>query len=368
MANQIQGTVYQIDGNPLSSPIQVSFLTSNIYIREYQIGLIPAVNAAIVYYPNTNNQLQEQTFLVSESASTLIAAANTNGTTQVSTTVLEINQEPQIPGGLNFSFPAQGISIWPVSVPVVNGVNSFLEFKNKKYYLLEDEATLVAAANAGGGGGGGTSTGINGLNGTTNIGLGGTLLNDTTIDGVGGGYSILFEGINLFKADTVNFELWHGGIFKMFSASDPLIILGYHDISNLVSIGLKIDLGGEIKTQLQGVDNGLKLDFQNNLFSFGEFAITGYSLSFDIDLAIATLVCPTVYIINGSGSGFLALGNTSNIGDVDGTGNQTTFGVDDSISSLIGTTNLLATIGTPTTDRIKININGTDYLIVLETA
>lgn len=149
MANQIQATVYQIDGSPLNNSIQIAFLTSNVSMREFQTDLIPEVNSAIVYYPNTSNQLQEQTFLVSETITNLVTAANNGGTSQISTTVLEINQEPQIPNGITFSFPVQGISIWPVSDPIVGGVNSFLEFKNKKYYLLEDEDTLVTDANAG---------------------------------------------------------------------------------------------------------------------------------------------------------------------------------------------------------------------------
>lgn len=45
---------------------------------------------------------------------------------------------------------------------------------------LTDKAYVDSVA--GGGGGGGSSTGINGLNGTTNIGLGGSLGGDTTVD------------------------------------------------------------------------------------------------------------------------------------------------------------------------------------------
>jgi len=49
-----------------------------------------------------------------------------------------------------------------------------------------------------GGGGGGSSTGVNGLNGTTNIGLGGTLINDTNIDGNSNSYSINFNNVKSF--------------------------------------------------------------------------------------------------------------------------------------------------------------------------
>ena len=50
-------------------------------------------------------------------------------------------------------------------------------------------------------GGGGTSTGINGLNGTTNIGLGGTLSGNTLIDASGYNFEMT-KGLELsFKAD-----------------------------------------------------------------------------------------------------------------------------------------------------------------------
>ena len=64
MASLIQATVYQIDGSPLDSPIQVSFLTSDIMIKEATIGNISEVNAAIFYYPNTNNKLQDKVFYI----------------------------------------------------------------------------------------------------------------------------------------------------------------------------------------------------------------------------------------------------------------------------------------------------------------
>jgi len=131
----------------------------------------------------------------------------------------------------------------------------------------ETKKVSIADALAGAGSG---STGVNGLNGTANIGLGGTLLNDTTIDGVGGGYSILFEGIQKYKIDSSVTEFLTGGTFKVFSATDPLTILGYHDvISNAITCGFLIDLGGVIKSQFTGIDIGLKLDFVNNQYFFG---------------------------------------------------------------------------------------------------
>lgn len=276
MANQIQATVYQIDGSPLNNSIQIAFLTSNVYMREFQTDLIPAVNSAIVYYPNTNNQLQEQTFLVSETISALVSSANSGGTTQISTTVLEINQEPQIPSGLTFSFPVQGISIWPVSDPVVGGVNSYLEFKNKKYYLLEDEAALVTAANAGGGGGS-TSTGINGLNGTTSIGLGGQLDGNTVILGLD--FSFNMEGLSELVFGSVDANNYYqlvlntnGSILTTYNILDGLFTSMYVTNKNIYTkygtnfAGIALDFDSEFYT-LGDSGTFIKTDSQNNEIS-----------------------------------------------------------------------------------------------------
>jgi len=340
MANQIQGTVYQIDGNPLSSPIQVAFLTSNIYIREFQIDLIPAVNAAIVYYPNTNNQLQEQTFLVSESASTLIAAANVNCTTQVSTTVLEINQEPQIPGGLNFSFPAQGISIWPVSVPVVGGVNSFLEFKNKKYYLLENEATLVAAANVCGGGGGGTSTGINGLNGTTNIGLGGTLLNDTNILGDNFLFNFYdFKSFLLFDISaTAKLNLGATEVYFIYNGT------GFRSSGNIQTVGdltnsnlqFTVDCVNQLIYTNNGANiSGIDFDFTNQVISVINFN-SGIGLKLQAD---AQTFLGDYNNNTGNGIYFVINQSANEITNLDNTGTKFGFDINYSGNYIFGAVN-----------------------------
>lgn len=308
MANQIQATVYQIDGSPLNNSIQIAFLTSNVYMREFQTDLIPAVNSAIVYYPNTNNQLQEQTFLVSETISALVSLANTGGTTQISTTVLEINQEPQIPSGLTFSFPVQGISIWPVADPVVGGVNSYLEFKNKKYYLLEDESALVTAANAGGGGGS-TSTGINGLNGTTSIGLGGELESNTEI--LGRDFSFRMTGLSDLTLGTQD-----ANYANSISFSSNLSSLSTFNIADSLFTQLSVS-DKSIYTKYGTSFKGLSLDFDSEFYTLGDSStfIKTDSQNNEITLSItpkintgtitntATTTIPTQYLsinINGA--------------------------------------------------------------------
>ncbi len=146
MANQLQATVYQIDGSPLVAPVEMSFLTSDIMVKEATLPLA-AVNAAIFYYPNTSNKLQDQVFYVSETVATLLAAANSGTVTQIEATVIEINGDPQLPGGETYTFPANNISIRP-NVDVAAGTNADIQYKNKIYSVVETEDSLVNNANA----------------------------------------------------------------------------------------------------------------------------------------------------------------------------------------------------------------------------
>ena len=146
MANLISATAYQIDGSPLDSPIQVSFLTSDIMVKEAVVGNIAQVNAAIFYYPNTSNKLQDKVFFVSETLSDLLALANSVDTTQVQATVVEINSDPQVPGGVQYTFPVHNIAIFEY-IDAVTGANSNIQYKNKTYSVTETESNLVAAAN-----------------------------------------------------------------------------------------------------------------------------------------------------------------------------------------------------------------------------
>jgi len=109
------------------------------------------------------------------------------------------------------------------------------------------------------------------------------------------------------------------------------------------------------------------LDFTNLIFDFGNNAIgncvrvneSGGAIEINGNTQISMLA---------SNAGFFAVGDETTIGDVDGRNNSTYFGVNDNGSKLFGSSNLITNIGAATTDRIKINIGGTEYLIVLEKA
>ena len=145
MANQVQATVYQVDGSPLDAPISISFLTSDIMIKEATLP-IAAVNAAIFYYPNPSNKLQDQVFYVSETLSSLLTAANTGSVTQVQATVIAINQDPQVPAGVQYTFPANNIAIRE-NIDAAAGINADIQYKNKVYSVAETENALVIEAN-----------------------------------------------------------------------------------------------------------------------------------------------------------------------------------------------------------------------------
>jgi hypothetical protein len=146
MANLIQATVYQVDGSPLPEALTLDFQTSNLAIREASIVNIPEVNSAILYYNLPNNQLSVQTFYVGELIADLVASANVGTTTQLQVTVLEINKDPQIPGGVQYSFPANQIVIGE-SVNAVTGVNSYIRFKDTWYYVSELQSDLLVSGN-----------------------------------------------------------------------------------------------------------------------------------------------------------------------------------------------------------------------------
>jgi hypothetical protein len=152
MANQIEATIYQIDGNPQAAPITVSFLTSELVIQEALISTIPAVQSAIYYYNVVNNQQSVQTFYASETLATLVALANNGETTHTQATVLEVNGNRQAPPGVQYSFPSAAILIGEITPPL-SGVNAFIQYKGIKYYTAETQATLYNNSNAGGGGG-----------------------------------------------------------------------------------------------------------------------------------------------------------------------------------------------------------------------
>ena len=147
MANQIQATVYQIDGNPQAASITVDFLTSELVITEASVSTIPSVNSAIYYYNVVNNQQSVQTYYAGETVAALVALANNGETSHTQATVLEINGNPQVSGGVQYSFPSAAILIGE-SINPSSGVNAFIQYKGVRYYTSESQKFLYRNSNS----------------------------------------------------------------------------------------------------------------------------------------------------------------------------------------------------------------------------
>ena len=150
------------------------------------------------------------------------------------------------------------------SVANINGTPAAISgvFANRPASANQAEGTLYfstdtlniyqvvsgAWVNYAGGGGGGTSTGVNGLNGTTDIGLGGTLINDTVI----------------------NVENWNFSLCNSLSQSIIFCNGSVIDLkaSNTTELYLTTN---NIITGNSGEYKGLSLDFNSVEYSIGDF-------------------------------------------------------------------------------------------------
>jgi len=125
------------------------------------------------------------------------------------------------------------------------------------------------------GGGGGTSTGVNGLNGTTNIGLGGTLTSSTTITATGFDFLILDSNSFTFQSNSNN-------------STSTIQIQGDNNFSqvtdNISSLYCTItQTANEIYTDKNGTEIGLKLDFLNSTFNLGDYNGSVHNTALVID-------------------------------------------------------------------------------------
>jgi len=131
--------------------------------------------------------------------------------------------------------------------------------------------------------GGGTSTGVNGLNGTTNIGLGGNLNQNTIINGLGI-YNLWFgddnsiDRINLFKIRSTNLDIENINglnVSKILATSNSLLFK-FNDNNNFYSqLSITYNL---IKTEFYDTilssQEGFNLDFNVRQYVFGGFDAT----------------------------------------------------------------------------------------------
>ena len=287
MANLIQATVYQIDGAPQPSSVVLDFQTSNLVVREDSVPTIASVQSCIYYYNVVNNQQSIQKFFVSEDVATLVASANSGGTSQVQVTVLEINGDPQPVGGFQYSFPSNEILVGEF-VDAVTGVNAYVQFKGVKYFVSETEATILAAANAGGGGGGTNPTSLYIPYNNAGTFADSYLVNDTSntlLKSVSGGNNlgvILDFGLQQYKLG--DFDFVDNSTYLVVDDGQPLIYLNAGNNGTFLAVANNPISGGSyISTGFGGSEVGLKLDFANDKYSLGDFGAAGNGSFFAVD-------------------------------------------------------------------------------------
>lgn len=132
MANQIQGTVYQVDTTMQIESISMAFSTQNIVVRASGMG------SCISYYQSPGNIAIE--YFVTESYGSLISAANVGEVALIQATIAS--------SGQSFGFPSQNISIQGVNGGI-EGANACIQYRGVPYYVTETESELNAKANAG---------------------------------------------------------------------------------------------------------------------------------------------------------------------------------------------------------------------------
>jgi len=128
------------------------------------------------------------------------------------------------------------------------------------------------------GGGGGSSTGINGLNGTTNIGLGGSLLNDTVILGGIGGNDLKFGDVASDRIGTLSFYsiVWdfknnNSDKISSIYANGTSLEIKYDNIAT-GSISSSITFfEDKITSYFNGSNYGITLDDSIGKFALGDF-------------------------------------------------------------------------------------------------
>jgi len=181
-------------------------------------------------------------------------------------------------------------------------------------YRDTGSAWVQIASNGGGGGG---STGVNGLNGTANIGLGGTLINDTTINSLN----------QKFRIENSK-ESFIGTTGSLGTAA---LTIG-NDILNLRSQNstyltfTQLEFTTSTIRTIYSSNYGLKLDFINSLFALGDYDIIGgkknsIQVNDDLDKIFFTTgvstsnTTPDLFICENSSSvnRFVRLGDVSNI-------------------------------------------------------
>jgi len=132
------------------------------------------------------------------------------------------------------------------------------------YGVYRDTGTSWVQIASNGGGGGG-STGINGLNGTTNIGLGGTLENNTSIDADSFKFQMYdVDEFDIQTSGSTNTTILNNSLGINLQVTEPSssLVSTFFIQKNKITTGVGVSL------------YGLNCDFVNQIFGLGDYTNT----------------------------------------------------------------------------------------------
>ena len=223
------------------------------------------------------------------------------------------------------------------------------------YGVFRDTGTAWVQVASNGGGGGG-STGVNGLNGTTNIGLGGTLTGNTTITG-SGIYNLILgvlgsDRIAQLKSHSIFLDLvnTNSGYTSNITIDQNYLNLKFNDDSSFFNSNIYID-STKIFTSYNNtssIDNyGLNLNFANQIFGLGDFDFTiGKKNSIIVNDNLSKIYFTTGRSTSNVDPDLLYAENTSSsvrvvkLGDFGNFNNQTSLQVNDGGNIIFTTTTI----------------------------
>lgn len=160
-------------------------------------------------------------------------------------------------------------------------------------------------------------------------------------------------------------DLTSGYVKGFFTTAgvNPQSIIGDSDSGNPGNgVSLQVlDFTQLINTTYQFNEIGLKLDFANSLYYFGDFNNIQDLIYCKADIGNGFFDIVSAQYVN-----FRAEGANVQIGDIDNFDNGTRFGVDDLNQKLTASANLLSNTSSGNSGQhIKIKVGGTDYKIAL---
>jgi hypothetical protein len=182
------------------------------------------------------------------------------------------------------------------------------------------------------GGGGGSSTGVNGLNGTTNIGLGGTITGLTQI--FGGGFDFNNTQFNTYIIEALNIN----GNASMNNYGNYIRLQSGNLSSQTTNFYVETN---KIYTSIKNQICGLSLDDTNGKFSIGDYSNGRKYNSFVVNDDTNEFYLTTSFNQNNTDQDLFYASNASasvrfvKLGDFNSYNNDTYLIIDDIASTLI---------------------------------